>query len=56
MHVLLLSQIGGVDKYVVDVDNEELVEILSENLVHKCLEDRGHWLAHKASPDTQNGL
>lgn len=35
--LLVLNQIGGVDKYVVDVDNEELVEILLENLVDKTV-------------------
>lgn len=39
--LLVLRQIGGIDKYVVDVDNDKPVEILSENLAHKPLEELG---------------
>lgn len=37
--LMVISQIVGVNEYVVYVDNDKLVEILSENIIQKPLEE-----------------
>ncbi len=37
--VAMFGQVPGVDKYVIDVHDKEVVEELPEHLVHKLLED-----------------
>ncbi len=37
--VAMVGQVPGVDEYIIDVDNHEVVEELPEHLVHKSLED-----------------
>ncbi len=39
--VAMVGQVPGVDEYIIDVDNDEGVEELSEHLVHEFLEDGG---------------
>ncbi len=38
--VVMVGQVPGVDEYIIDVENHEVVEELPEHLIHKFLEDR----------------
>ncbi len=51
--VAMFGQAPRVDQDVIDVDQNEAMEVLSEHLMHEILEYS--WLGHMAWPDIHNG-